>query len=80
MERRAEVASQYNCEANLKKLTKLKKEAIIKYILNLDLRGFAPTLSAIQNMANKLLTKCGGNQVSKNWLARFVNHKNKFKT
>jgi hypothetical protein len=35
--RRASVTSQRDCEANLKKLTKLEEEAITRHILDLDL-------------------------------------------
>ena len=50
--RRAGTASQRDCEANLKKLTKPKELAIIQHILNLDSRGFAPKLSTVRDMAN----------------------------
>jgi len=53
--RRAGVPSRRDCKVNSKKLTELKEEVIISYILNLDSRGFAPTLSAVQDIANKLL-------------------------
>ena len=58
---------------NLKKLTKLKEEVIVRYILDLDLRGFAPTLGAIKDIADKLLSVCAARQVGKNWLANFIN-------
>jgi len=35
--RRAGIQSRRDCEANLKKLTKLEESAIIQHILNLDL-------------------------------------------
>jgi len=38
---------------------------ITEHILNLDLRGFAPILAAIQDMANKLLTERGASKVGK---------------
>ena len=46
-----------DCEPNSKKLTKLEEEVIIRHILDLDTRGFAPTLGAVQDMADKLLAK-----------------------
>ena len=55
--RRTGTTARRDCKANLKKLTKLKELVIIEYILNLDSRGFAPSLSAVRDMANKLLTK-----------------------
>ena len=62
-DRRARVLLQRDCEANLKKLTKLEEEVIKQHILNLDSRGFAPTLSAVRDMANKLCTERGASQV-----------------
>jgi hypothetical protein len=55
--RRAGTAARRDCEPNSKRLTKLEEEAIIQHILDLDSRGFAPTLGAVQDMANKLLTE-----------------------
>ena len=43
-DQRAGVPSRRDCEANSKKLTKLEEEAIKQHILDLDSRGFAPTL------------------------------------
>jgi hypothetical protein len=45
---------------------------IVGYILDLDLRGFAPTLGAIRNMADKLLTTRDVRQVGKNWPFNFI--------
>ena len=70
--RRAGTTARRDCKANSKKLTKLKELVIIEYILNLDSRGFAPSLSAIRDMANKLLTKYTTSQVGKNWLENFI--------
>ena len=57
--RRAGITARRNCEPNLKKLTKLEEEVITRHILDLDSRGFPPTLNAVQDMANKLLTERG---------------------
>ncbi len=51
--------AQRNCQPNLKKLTKLEEEAIIKHVLDLNLQGFAPSLTAVREMANKLLSARG---------------------
>ena len=56
-DRRARKPTRRNCKPNLKKLTKLEEEVIIRHILDLDTRGFAPTLGAVQDMADKLLAK-----------------------
>jgi len=42
---------------NLRKLTILEKEAIVQYILDLDLRAFPPRRSAIEDIANRLLAE-----------------------
>jgi hypothetical protein len=36
-----------NYEVNLKRLTTLEEEVIIKFILKLDAKGFSPTLATI---------------------------------
>jgi len=45
---------------------------IVGYILDLDLRGFAPTLGAVRDMADKLLATRAAGQVGKNWPSNFV--------
>jgi hypothetical protein len=53
-----------DCKPNLKKLTKLKEEVIIRHILDLDSRGYLPCLNAVRDMANKLLAARGARTVS----------------
>ena len=50
--------------ANIK-LTILEEEVIIRNILNLDSRGFAPQLARVEDMANYILESRGGKRVSK---------------
>jgi hypothetical protein len=57
----------------LKKLTKLEEEVIVRHILELDSRGFAPTLCAVREMADKLLSERSAGQVGKLWPRNFVN-------
>jgi hypothetical protein len=64
--RRTGVSLRRNCQPKLKKLTKLEEEVIVRHILDLDLQGFAPSLNAIREIANKLLTKRGASKVGKN--------------
>jgi hypothetical protein len=54
---RAGTAARRDYKANSKILTKLEEEVIIKFIIELDTKGFSPTLAAIQDMANTLLAK-----------------------
>ena len=44
----------------------------MKHILDLDLRGFAPTYAAVRDIANRLLAARGANQVSVHWPRNFV--------
>ena len=53
--RRAGKPARRDCQPNSKKLAQLEEEVIIKYILNLNLRRFAPTSAAVRNIANSLL-------------------------
>ena len=68
----AGIAARRDYEPNSKKLSKLEEEVIVRHILDLDLRGFAPTLGAVRDMADKLLAERGAGKVSKLWLYNFV--------
>ena len=57
--RRAGTLARRDCQPNSKKLTQLEEEVIVSYILNLDLRGFAPTYAAVCDIANRLLAARG---------------------
>ena len=46
-------------KANSLKLTELEEETIVRYILDLDLRGFAPRLTGVKDMVNLLLESRG---------------------
>jgi hypothetical protein len=50
---------------NSQKLTTTEEQMIIRYILDLDLRGFAPRLCEVADMADKLLAVHGGELVGK---------------
>jgi hypothetical protein len=52
---------------NRQKLTTLKEEVIIRNILDLDSRGFAPRLAGVEDMANYILESRGGERVGKLW-------------
>src|ERR1700712_2010773 len=43
------------------KLTLIEEQTIVRCILNLDARGFAPRLCEVADMANTLLATRGGN-------------------
>ena len=61
--RRAGKPARRDCQPNSKKLAQLEEEVIVKYILDLDLRGFAPTYAAVRDMANSLLAARSAGQV-----------------
>ena len=71
-DRRASRPAWRDCQPNSKKLSQLEEEVIISYILNLDLRGFAPTYAAVRDIADKLLAVRGAGQVGQKWPANFV--------
>jgi hypothetical protein len=52
---------------NRQKLSKLEEGVIIRYILDLDSRGFAPRLASVKDMANYILESRGADCVSKLW-------------
>lgn len=45
---------------------------IVRHILDLDRRGFAPTYAAVRNIADKLLAARGASHVSVYWARNFV--------
>jgi hypothetical protein len=53
-------------KTNYYKLTDLEKDMIVRYILDLDSRGFAPRLVSIKDIANLLLESRGVLYVGKN--------------
>ena len=53
---------------------------IVKYILNLDLRGFAPTYAAVRDIANSLLAARSAGQVGVYWPRNFVKRTDSLKT
>ena len=52
-------------KANCYKLTEVEEEVIIQYILDLDIRGFAPRLASIEDIANYILESRRGGRVGK---------------
>jgi hypothetical protein len=70
--RRDGTRSQRDCEPNSKRLTKLEEEAIVKQILEQDLRGISPSKLLVQDMADRLLRARDAEPVGKNWVNNFV--------
>ena len=57
---------------NRQKLSELEEGVIIRYILDLDTRGFAPRLASVEDMANYILESRGADCIGKLWAHRFV--------
>ena len=70
--RRSSMRSKRDCTPKSKKLTQIEEEAIIKRILDLDERGFAPNLATVREMADNLLAQRGGTRVRVYWARNFV--------
>jgi hypothetical protein len=66
--------------ANRQKLSELKEGVLIRYILDLDSRGFAPRLASVEDMANYILESRGVDRVGKLWAHRFVRRQPELKT
>src|SRR6187402_51779 len=67
-------------KANCHKLTELEEEVIVRNILDMDSRGFAPRLASVEDMANFILESRGGRRVGKLWAHRFVQRQLDLKT
>ena len=70
--RRVGIAARRDYQPNSKKLTELEEEVITRHVLDLDARGFAPTLGAVRDLANKLLAERGASDVGRDWPRNFV--------
>jgi RecB family endonuclease NucS len=62
------------------KLTKLEENTIVQRIIELDFQAFFPRLSAVENMANRLLRDRDALRVGKNWASNFVKRQSQLKT
>ncbi len=61
-------------------LTPNEEETIVRYVLDLDSRGFPPRICCVEDMANLLLTTRHAKPVGKLWAYRFVQHRSELKT
>jgi hypothetical protein len=55
-----------------RRLTPREEDIIVEYVLDLDTRGYPPTLSVVEDMANHICVAKGEQLVSKYWVQRFV--------
>ena len=70
-DRRAGKPARRDCQPNSRKLTQ-REEVIVRHILDLDTRRFAPTYAAVRDMADKLLAARSAGQVGVHWPRNFV--------
>ena len=72
--------SRSDTRTNCHKLTKVEEQVIVRNILEMDSRGFAPRLAGVEDMANFILESRGGKRVGKLWAHRFVQRRPDLKT
>ena len=74
-----EIAPRQQTRPNCQKLTITEERTVVRYILDLDARGFAPRLSEVADMADQILEARGGTKVGKIWPARLVSRTEELK-
>lgn len=74
------IAPRRDTPSNAQRLTLKEEEAIVRYILDLDSRGFPPRPQAVQEMADLLLAERDALPVGKNWTTNFIKRRTEIKT
>jgi hypothetical protein len=77
---RAKPASERVTFPNSSRLQRHEEDTIVQYIRKLDERGFAPTLSYVQEMANQLLAARGSGQAGVNWAYKFIRRRTEIRS
>lgn len=67
-------------QPNSAKLTNLEEEAMLRHVLDLDLRGFSPRLTDVEDIANLLLADRDAGRVGKCWALNYVMRQPELKT
>jgi len=57
---------------NCQKLSELEEGVIIRYIFDLDFRGFTPRLAGVEDMANYIFESRRAKRIGKLWMHRFI--------
>ena len=78
--RMAGKASKADTRHGRSNLTAAEEDAIVRYILDLDARGFSPRRCDVQDMTNLLLAKRAAQRVGKNWTDRFIKRRQELRT
>ena len=61
-------------------LTFIEEETIVRYILDMDSRGFPLRIDDVEDMANSLLATRSAKRVGKQWAYRFIQRRPELKT
>ena len=78
--RMANIPSRSETRANLMILTKEEEKILVRYIIDLDDRGFAPRIQGVEDMANEMLAARGASPVGKRWAYRFTKRRAELQT
>jgi hypothetical protein len=66
------ITNRHKTRPGVQKLTAGEEQTVVRYILDLEARGFAPRLCEVADIADQLLAARGGIPIGKNWAQRFV--------
>jgi hypothetical protein len=61
-------------------LTEIEEEVVVRYILDLDTRGFSPRIADVEAMVNSILKSRNARPVGKQWPYRFVQRREELKS
>ncbi|PQE08069.1 DDE superfamily endonuclease protein [Rutstroemia sp. NJR-2017a WRK4] len=64
----------------VRRFSVIEEDIIVQYVLDLDSRGFPPSLSTVEDMANHLVALKGERHVGKHWVEHFLNRCTELKT
>lgn len=70
----------HDTRPNRHNLTDLKEEMTVRYIFDIDERGFAPRLAGVENLANYILELRERRRVGKLWAYQFIQRRPDLKT
>ena len=74
------MTSRQDSTPNSRKLTSQEELAIVRYILELDSRGFSPRPQDVREMADLLLSERDASPVGKNWTTNFIKRRTELKS